>query len=129
MLILKIIGLAIVAALLVIIIKEKSPEIAFLLTLATGLIILILILGQFKVIIDYIYQLAEKADLDLIYFNIIIKIIAIAYLGEFGATITKDAGQSTLSSKIELATRVIIIFLALPVIINLLEKILVLITF
>ncbi len=123
MIILKIIGLAIVSSLMIIILKQKIPEMAFLLSLLTGLFILILILGQIGEVIRLIEKLVEKAGIDFMYFNTIIKIVGIAYIGEFGAAITRDAGENALALKIEMAVKILILFMAIPIMISLIEKI------
>ncbi|MDI3546744.1 MAG: stage sporulation protein [Halanaerobiales bacterium] len=123
MVILQIVGIAILAGILIIVIKQEKPELAFLLSLITGLIILILVLDQVGVVIDLLNQLAEKAEIDLIYFNTIIKIIGIAYIGEFGAEITRDSGETALASKIEMAAKIIIMILAIPIMLSLIETI------
>ena len=43
------------------------------------------------------------------------KTTGIAYLGSFGAQTCRDMGEGALADKIELATKVIIMILALPV--------------
>lgn len=52
-----------------------------------------------------------------------IKIVGIAYIAEFGSEICKDAGQSAIATKIELAGKVIIAALAFPIIASLLDLI------
>ncbi len=123
MVILKIVGLAIVSTILILVIKQKLPEIAFLLSLLTGLFILILIISQVGEVIRLIEKLVEKAGIDIMYFNTIIKIVGIAYIGEFGAEITRDAGENALAAKIEMAVKIIILFLAIPIMISLVETI------
>src|SRR6056297_664812 len=123
MVILKIVGLAIVSTILILVIKQKLPEIAFLLSLLTGIFILILIISQVGEVIRLIKKLITKAGIDIMYFNTIIKIVGIAYIGEFGAEITKDAGENALAAKIEMAVKIIILFLSIPVMISLVETI------
>lgn len=123
MVIWQIVGLALLASIFIILIREQRPELAFLLSLVTGLIILNLILDQVGVVVNLLQQIAEKARIDLLYFNTIIKIIGIAYIGEFGAEITRDSGETALASKIELATKIIIMILAIPIMISLIETI------
>src|SRR6056297_3862402 len=123
MVILKIVGLAIISSILILIIKKRQPEIAFLLSLATGLFILILIISQVGEVIRLIKKLVEKAGIDIMYFNTIMKIVGIAYIGEFGAEITRDAGENALAAKIEMAVKIIILFLAIPIMISLIETI------
>ncbi len=123
MVIWQIVGLALLASIFIILIREQRPELAFLLSLVTGLIILNLILDQVGIVVNLLQQIAEKARIDLIYFNTIIKIIGIAYIGEFGAEITRDSGETALASKIELAAKIIIMILAIPIMISLIETI------
>ena len=123
MVIWQIVGLALLASIFIILIRQQRPELAFLLSLVTGLIILNLILDQVGIVVNLLQQIAEKARIDLIYFNTIIKIIGIAYIGEFGAEITRDSGETALASKIELAAKIIIMNLAIPIMISLIETI------
>ncbi len=123
MTILEIVGISIIAAILILVIKEERPELAFLLSLITGLIILILVIDQIGVVIDIIQRLAEKAEVDLIYFTTIMKIIGIAYIGEFGAEIVRDVGESALASKIELAAKILIMIIAIPIMLSLIETV------
>jgi len=123
MIVFKIVGLAIISSILIIIIKQKIPEIAFLLSLVTGLFILILIISQVGEVVRLIKKLVEKAGIDIMYFNTIMKIVGIAYIGEFGAEITRDAGENALATKIEMAVKIIILFLAIPIMISLIETI------
>ncbi len=123
MIIFKIVGLAVISSILIIVIRQKRPELAFLLSLVSGIIILVLVIGQVGMVIDLLRQLAEKARVDIMYFNTIIKIVGIAYIGEFGAEITRDAGENALASKIEMSVKIIILFLAIPIMISLIETI------
>ncbi len=123
MIVFRIVGIAILSSIFILVIKQEKPEIAFLLSLVTGLIILILILGQVGEIINLLRDLAVEADIEGIYFNTILRIIGLAYIGEFGAQITRDAGEQALASKIELAVKVIIMYMAIPLMISLIETI------
>ncbi len=52
------------------------------------------------------------------------KIIGIAYVAEFGAQIVRDAGQESIASKIELAGKIFILVLAIPIINVIIETLL-----
>lgn len=54
----------------------------------------------------------------------ILKIIGIAYIAELGANLTKEAGLSAVAKNIELAGKVFIILLAVPIITAVVEAIL-----
>lgn len=68
-------------------------------------------------------RLAVNADLNMIYVKTILKIIGIAYIAEFGAQITKDAGQGAIASKIELAGKVLILLMAIPIITAIIKQV------
>ncbi len=123
MAIIQIVGITIISVILIIVIKQEKPEMAFLLSILTGLAILILIIDKVGVVINLLSQLAHRAEVDLIYFNTIIKIIGIAYVGEFGAELTRDSGEEALASKIEMAAKVLIMIIAIPIMLSLIETI------
>src|SRR5690625_7073781 len=59
-----------------------------------------------------IESLGEKANIDDVYLQTILKIIGIAYIAELGASITRDAGLGSVAAKIELSGKIFILVLA-----------------
>ncbi|HEX7065095.1 MAG TPA: stage III sporulation protein AD [Bacillales bacterium] len=114
--IVQIVGLGLIATFLVLVLKEQKPAFAFLLTVFVGVVIFLFLVGQIGRIISMLQRLAVNADLNMIYVETILKIIGIAYIAEFGAQITRDAGQGAIASKIELAGKVLILLMAIPII-------------
>ena len=121
--ILQIIGLALVATIIIIILKPQKPEIAVQVSIVTGIVIFLLIASKLSAVIDFLRDLTQRADINIAYFTTLLKIVGIAYISEFGAEVCRDAGESTIASKIELAGKVIIVVLAIPIITSLLELI------
>ncbi len=58
------------------------------------------------------------------YLETILKIIGIAYITELGANVTRDAGLNSIAGKIELAGKIFILLLAIPIISAVVEVIL-----
>jgi len=124
--VLKIVGIGIVAAILVITLKDERPEIAMLIGVAAGLIILLMVMNDVSDIIDYFTGFADKYGINTEYISITLKVIGIAYIAEFAIQTCKDAGQNGISSKIELGAKVAIVSIALPImsgVMNLILKI------
>lgn len=121
--IVQIIGLGLTATFLVLVLKEQKPVFAFLLTVFVGAIIFLFLIGQIQRIVGMLEQLAVNANLDMIYVETILKIIGIAYIAEFGAQITKDAGQGAIAAKIELAGKVMILLMAIPIITSIIKMV------
>lgn len=121
--IIQIVGVAIVVTLLVLVLKEQKPVFAFMLAMFAGVLIFLSIVVHVSDVFRSLQDLAVKAKIEGIFFTTIIKIIGIAYITEFGAQITKDAGQGALASKIELAGKVLIMLLAVPIIITIIDTV------
>ncbi|UOQ42555.1 stage III sporulation protein AD [Halobacillus salinarum] len=122
--IIQIVSLGLVAALLIILLKEQKSSVAFLLLIFTVIVIFLSILDQVKHIFTLLSYMAEQADIEPIYFKTILKIIGIAYIAEFGAQLIRDAGLSSLASKVELAGKLFILMLAIPILTAVIQTIL-----
>lgn len=114
--IIQIVGLGLIATVLILVIKEQKPIFAFLLATFTGIIIFLFLLSEVRVVVQTLELLAEKSNVNAIFLKTILKIIGIAYIAEFGAQIVRDAGQESIASKIELAGKMLILVMAVPII-------------
>lgn len=121
--ILQIVLIGIIASILYIILKEMNSTFAFFLIIITGIIIFLSIINQIAIIFDVIKTLGKNANVDGLYMETILKIIGIAYIAELGATLTKEAGLSAVAKNIELAGKIFIILLAVPIITAVIEAI------
>ncbi|MDE3839545.1 stage III sporulation protein AD [Bacillus methanolicus] len=119
----KIAGIALIATFLALIVKEQKPNFAFLLIVFVGCTIFLFLVDKINEIIHMIEKIAVNANVNLIYVETILKIIGIAYIAEFAAQITKDAGQGAIASKIELAGKILILAMAIPILTVLIETI------
>ncbi|HHW45015.1 stage III sporulation protein AD [Desulfofundulus thermobenzoicus] len=122
--IMQIAGLGIVAAVMAVTIRHNKPEMAVLLSIATGLILFLMVLGKIGAVIDVLRELAARANLNMVYLGTILKIVAIAYIAEFGAQICRDAGEGAVAAKIEFAAKILVLVLAVPIVIAVLQSLL-----
>lgn len=121
--IIQIVGLGLIATVLILVIKEQKPIFSFMLATITGVIIFLFLIGKISEVIRVLERLAIEGGINLIYLKTIMKIIGIAYIAEFGAQITRDAGQGAIASKIELAGKVLIMVMAIPIITVIIETV------
>lgn len=121
MTIFKIVGFGIIALSLIIILKNQKPEIALMCVIASSVIMISFIFDELKSVISLISTLMSNSSVNSTYIIIILKIIGISYLVEFGKDICKDAGESAIANKIEIAGKVIVVSLSIPVVASLLE--------
>lgn len=122
--IIKIIGIAFIALIIIIMLKQYRPEYAVFISILTGVLILFLVMDKLTGIINLIQSIQDKYSINTQFIAILIKITGIAFLSEFAVSICKDSGESAIASKIELGSKIIIISMSIPIISNLLEIIL-----
>ncbi len=121
--IVQIIAIGIVSTILAITVKKQAPEISILISIAAGILIFFLLLPKLSSLIDVLENIGKMADYDLSYLSVILKIIGIAYIAQFGSQICSDAGEGVIASKVELAGKVMIMIVSAPIIIALIDMI------
>ena len=112
----KVIGFSIFAVIMIIILKQQKPEMALILTIATCVLIMIYSISRMTIIVEMLNTLVQKSGMNKEFLSIILKVTGIAYMVEFGKNICMDAGQSAIATKLEIAGKVIILTLSLPLI-------------
>lgn len=91
-------------------------------------VVFIKITGSILQLKDLISGLLDKAGLDGMYLNVIFKGLGICYISQISADCCRDSGQSSLAAQIELAGKLAMIVVAIPLfssVIELIETILV----
>ena len=114
--IIKIVGVSIFAVIMIIILKGYRPEMALVLSIVTGIGIMLFAIYKMSSVINILNDLVTKSGINKDFLLIIIKVIGIAYIVEFGKNICIDAGQNSIATKLEMAGKVIIVVLTIPLI-------------
>lgn len=122
--VIKIIGIALIALIVIILLKQYRPEFAVYISLLAGVLILVLVMDKLTGIVNLLQTLADKTSINGTFLTLLIKITGIAFLSEFAVSICKDSGEGAIASKIEIGSKIIIISMSIPIISSLLEIIL-----
>ena len=122
--IIKIIGIALIALIIIIMLKQYRPEYAIFISILTGILILFLVMDRLTGIINLIETIQDKFSINTQFIALLIKITGIAFLCEFAVSVCKDSGETAIASKIEIGSKIIIISMSIPIISSLLEIIL-----
>lgn len=123
--IIKIIGIAFTAVVIIIIIKQYKPEFTIYISLIASVLILFLLLNKVSGIVTLLTNLANRmSGTSQEFLKILIKITGIAFLTEFAVSICKDSGESAIASKVDLGGKIIIITMSIPIISSMLETVL-----
>lgn len=122
--VIKIIGIGLLALILIVVIKQYRPEFAIYISIIAGIMIFFFAMDKLTNIINLLKDICNQAGVNNKYLGILIKMTGIAFLAEYAISICKDAGESSLASKVELGSKAIVISMSIPIIHNLLEIIL-----
>lgn len=122
--IVQIVGFGIVATVLALVLRHNKPEMAVFISISVGILLFLLMLGKIGAVLTVLEDLSAKANLSMVYLGTILKIVGIAYLADFGAQICRDAGEGAVATKIEFAAKILVLVLAIPIVVAVLETLL-----
>jgi stage III sporulation protein AD len=110
----KIAAIGVIAALMIVFLRESKPELALIVSLAAGALILIFVVDYLVQAFQVFEVLMEKSGIDKDLIGAIIKIVGIGYITEFSANICLDSNNKALADKIQFGGKVLILVISLP---------------
>ena len=110
----KISGIVIVSLLLIIFLKESKREFAFILSIAVSVILFVTLINDFQGIISAVYNLTNSVENISNYISLLVKILCISLLSQFVIALCRDAGENALASQTEIASKILILVMTLP---------------
>jgi stage III sporulation protein AD len=123
--IVKIVAFAFIALSIVFILRHnQNGVLAIQVSAVVGILIFLFMISKITAVLQLLQQLALKANIDFVYLNTIFKILGIAYLASFCGEICRDAGEGSIASKVEFAGKILILVLAIPILMAVLQSIL-----
>ncbi len=121
--ILKIAAFAIVAVILIVLIKQEKKEIGVIISIFAAVAISVYMILKLDDVISLIYNLIDKSGVNSKYLEIIIKVVGISYIIELTKDVCVDSGETALGSKVEMAGKIIIVSMTIPIITGVIEVI------
>ena len=117
----KVLGICLVAALLSIVLKSKSLEFSVVISVFAGFLAAVILIKSISEPISQFKNLIEEYNLNNQYFKVAVKALGIGYITSFIADTCRDSGQTSLAAKAELAGKVAIFTLSLPLLLSILN--------
>ena len=111
----------IITAFCVMIVRENRPDIAVILALVGGVIILLSVAGYVNEVFSFMKELSSIAGIDDKVLKILLKIVVVGYVADFSAGLVEESGSKSLAEKIVFAGKILIFVLSLPIVKLLLE--------
>jgi Stage III sporulation protein AC/AD protein family. len=109
-----IVGIAIAAAALAALLRQYRQDYAMMVGLAAGVLIFALILSKAQPAFSEINRLMSGTRINTAYISILIKSLGICFVVQLASDACRDAGESAIASKVELAGKFAVLLVALP---------------
>lgn len=117
----RIAGIGIAGALLAVLLRQQRPELAPTVSLATGVVVLAMVLSEAFGLVESLRDMAERFSIDMDVISTVLRITGVAYIAEFGVQACIDAGEMGIASKVELGAKVLIMGMCVPIAVNILD--------
>ncbi|PWM38712.1 MAG: hypothetical protein DBX52_06480 [Clostridiales bacterium] len=110
----QLLGSVIACLLIYLLLKGVNERFAVFASAAGAILILFYVCTKLSSVFVFINHLADSAGINNGYFEVVIKGLAVCYLGEFTVSTCKDCGQNGWGDKVELACRCTLLVLSIP---------------
>ena len=117
----KIMAICVLGTAFSLVLRQKSAEYSFAVAVVTAVIVIAFVLKSIAEPINLIFEKLKDSGVKTEYFKIALKAVGVAYITDFIADVSRDAGQTSIASKAELAGKAVIFLLSVPVLMSVLE--------
>lgn len=108
------VGAGVIGAILSVVLKQYRPEFSIYISLVTGMIMLGALILLLSPVIESVLQLSELSTNGFKYSELLLKSLAICYITQLASDSCRDAGESSIATKIDFAGRCAILLLSMP---------------
>lgn len=112
---LHLVALGLIGTVVLTVVRDLRPEWGTLLRLAIGTLLLLAVISPLARAVSALTHLAVMAHIPDIYLGLLFKVVGVAYLTTLAARVAYDTGESAIGSRIELAGKITILLLAIPI--------------
>ena len=111
----------VIVVLIAVKIKELDSGYGIVLSIAGCVMLMYFVVSRFRLIASYIDRLTAYVSVNISYIDVILKMIGIAYICRFSSDICKDAGCNAMASQVEMAGKITLILLSMPILMGVID--------
>ena len=115
----QLIGFCLLAAVMVMLLRQMSPQIAALLSVAFGAMVVTLILPSIRAYVGTIRDFLASLSLEAEYYRVMLKAMGIVLVTQLATEVCRELDAPSIAGKAELCGRVALLGVALPVFVSL----------
>ena len=112
--VIKVAAAGLIAAICAMAVRKQTPELAILLTICAGTLILLYCSGALSAVTQFMDELAEVGGLSQGIVAPVVKVTGVAIITRLSADFCKDAKEGALGTVVETAGAVLALLLVLP---------------
>lgn len=102
-------------------IKEYDASYGNIMSVAGCIMVLTYVVGRFSGVSLYIERLMSYIKSNELYVGVIIKMLGVSYVCQLSSDICKDAGYGAMAFQVEMAGKVTLVLLGMPVLMSVID--------
>lgn len=111
----KIIAFAAAGGLISLIVREYNKSFGMLTAMAVGAGIMLMSCDMLAAVLSRMREIENISGLDGEYIAVVVKVIGVAYITQFGAEALRDSGENAIALKTEFAGKTVILYIIMPI--------------
>ena len=115
----QLIGFCLLAAVMVMLLRQMNPQIAALLSVAFGAMVVSLVLPSIRSYVETIRTFLASLSLEAEYYRVMLKAMGIVLVTQLAIQVCRELEAPSIAQKAELCGRVALLGVALPVFVSL----------
>lgn len=113
--------IAVVGMLIALTFRKQQADMSVIVSIGICLLLMFFMVQAFDTLVSFIQKISGYMNLE--YVGVLLKLIGIAYVCEFASSLCKDAGYQAISGQIEVAGRVAMMIITIPVMLAIIDTI------
>lgn len=113
--------IAVVGMLIALTFRKQQADMSVIVSIGICLLLMFFMVQAFDALVSFIQKISGYMNLE--YVGVLLKLIGIAYVCEFASGLCKDAGYQAISGQIEVAGRVAMMIITIPVMLAIIDTI------
>lgn len=112
----QIILLSLVTAIISLVLKTLKPELSTAVIVCGGILLILIAIEYFAEVFSFFQELADVSGINKEIIKLLVKMIGVGYITEFTSQILIDFGAPTLSERVILCSKLLLIVMAIPIV-------------
>lgn len=120
---LRVVGIALAAVMMTLVLKKENGAAALAVSVAAGVIVLLSAVSDITYLVSYLRGLVAKTPTAAEGLGVLLKCVGIGYITAFGASVFSDMGEKGLGDKVTFVGRILVLVTGLPLVTSFIDTV------